>query len=521
MASSISFPRSGFSSSPPSSHLSTLDSKFLCYTTEKAHDNAVEPSPPDVRNTIFTTDEFRMYSFKVRPCSRTYSHDWTECPFVHPGENARRRDPRRYHYSCVPCPEFRKGTCRKGDSCEHAHGVFECWLHPAQYRTRICKGGTSCNRRVCFFAHTTEELRPLYISSSYRISPPRSSSSTETSVMSPPRTLASPFSISPSRSCTTNVTAHTSPSSAVPCTLHGPWKNTSMPSLRLPAPILHSSSFPAAFKAHDASMVGSPTWKDQKHVHHTYDPSSKERMSTLSKLDAVICAPSKNIHARVSAQKYRDLGVSLGPSNLEEILSVESSSSSQYVKHKNPLILPESPTGVNRPYSNIILQMQLLESQLSLSEYHLSAPTRASSLNNNNLSQMPLLNGWDAEWQENGDPSTRSMAAASPVAASSPQDKSNSFHNPGSSLKWSEWGSITGEPKWSVQPDYLSKLRKSFSIAKDGNNIEPAWMQKSKDMPVDMGLRIDDECYRQRETNATMSHLELWIDKLKVGQIGS
>uniref|UniRef100_J3NDT2 C3H1-type domain-containing protein n=1 Tax=Oryza brachyantha TaxID=4533 RepID=J3NDT2_ORYBR len=106
-----------------------------------------------------------MYSFKVRACSRAYSHDWTECPFVHPGENARRRDPRKYHYSCVPCPEFKKGAgCRRGDMCEYAHGVFESWLHPAQYRTRLCKDGVGCARRVCFFAHTPEELRPLYVS---------------------------------------------------------------------------------------------------------------------------------------------------------------------------------------------------------------------------------------------------------------------------------------------------------------------------------------------------------------------
>ncbi|CAA6654769.1 unnamed protein product [Spirodela intermedia] len=97
-----------------------------------------------------------MYTFKVKPCSRAYSHDWTECPFVHPGENARRRDPRKYHYSCVPCPEFRKGSCRNGDACEYAHGVFECWLHPAQYRTRLCKDETGCTRRVCFFAHKPE-----------------------------------------------------------------------------------------------------------------------------------------------------------------------------------------------------------------------------------------------------------------------------------------------------------------------------------------------------------------------------
>eukprot|EP00850_Spirogloea_muscicola_P024970 SM001877S04063 [mRNA] locus=s1877:18:1916:- [translate_table: standard] len=117
---------------------------------------------PDMRNSAYSTDEFRMFSFKVRPCSRAYSHDWTECPFVHPGENARRRDPRRFHYSCVPCPDFRKGACRRGDACEYAHGVFECWLHPTQYRTRLCKDGTGCARRVCFFAHTSDELRPLY-----------------------------------------------------------------------------------------------------------------------------------------------------------------------------------------------------------------------------------------------------------------------------------------------------------------------------------------------------------------------
>lgn len=117
---------------------------------------------PDLKSGLFSTDEFRMYSFKVKPCSRAYSHDWTECPFVHPGENARRRDPRRYSYSCVPCPEFRKGgSCRKGDACEYAHGVFECWLHPAQYRTRLCKDEVGCARRICFFAHKPDELRAV------------------------------------------------------------------------------------------------------------------------------------------------------------------------------------------------------------------------------------------------------------------------------------------------------------------------------------------------------------------------
>jgi hypothetical protein len=107
----------------------------------------------------YACDEFRMYEFKVRRCSRGRSHDWTDCPYAHPGEKARRRDPRRYHYSGAACPDFRKGGCKRGDACELAHGVFECWLHPSRYRTQPCKDGTGCRRRVCFFAHTPDQLR--------------------------------------------------------------------------------------------------------------------------------------------------------------------------------------------------------------------------------------------------------------------------------------------------------------------------------------------------------------------------
>ncbi|KAE8676794.1 hypothetical protein F3Y22_tig00111582pilonHSYRG01203 [Hibiscus syriacus] len=129
---------------------------------------------PNIKNEIYETDEFRMYTFTVQPCSRAYSHDWTECPFVHPGENARRCDPRRYLYNCVPCPEFRKGLCKQGDNCEYAHGIFKSWLHPAQYRTRLCKDETNCTRKVCFFAHNPKELRPLYASTGSALPSPTS-----------------------------------------------------------------------------------------------------------------------------------------------------------------------------------------------------------------------------------------------------------------------------------------------------------------------------------------------------------
>ncbi|CAH9060298.1 unnamed protein product [Cuscuta epithymum] len=136
----------------------------------------VDTSLPDINTGVYGSDEFRMYSFKVKPCSRAYSHDWTECPFVHPGENARRRDPTKYTYTCVPCPEFKKGSCGKGDNCEFAHGVFESWLHPAQYKTRLCKDETGCSRKVCFFAHRPDELRPLYASTGSALPSPKSPS---------------------------------------------------------------------------------------------------------------------------------------------------------------------------------------------------------------------------------------------------------------------------------------------------------------------------------------------------------
>lgn len=124
------------------------DAYPLCYTT---------PLKPQ-------TDEFRMFCFKVLPCSKRYCHgelgarllmestcqlaifypleifytlppklvplpsrqrnenpnikvqtscaclvaDWTTCPFAHPGEKAKRRDPRVHTYTGVACPDMKK-----------------------------------------------------------------------------------------------------------------------------------------------------------------------------------------------------------------------------------------------------------------------------------------------------------------------------------------------------------------------------------------------------------------------------
>ncbi|CAD7699629.1 unnamed protein product [Ostreobium quekettii] len=115
---------------------------------------------PGGLDALYASDEFRMYCFKVLPCSKHYSHDWTVCPFAHPGEKARRRDPRVFRYAGVECPHVKEGLkCPRGDLCPFAHNIFECWLHPTRYRTQLCNEPASCRRKVCFFAHSLEELR--------------------------------------------------------------------------------------------------------------------------------------------------------------------------------------------------------------------------------------------------------------------------------------------------------------------------------------------------------------------------
>ncbi|KAL7147878.1 hypothetical protein ABFS83_06G138800 [Erythranthe nasuta] len=150
---------------------------------------------PDMNSGVYGSDEFRMYSFKVKPCSRGYSHDWRECPFLHPGENARRRDPSTYNYTCVPCPDYKKGVCVRGDACEYGHGIFECWLHPALYKTRLCKEETWCTRKVCFFAHSLEDLRPLNESAGSAMTSGQSSPVNSVELTSPsPQAMMSPLS---------------------------------------------------------------------------------------------------------------------------------------------------------------------------------------------------------------------------------------------------------------------------------------------------------------------------------------
>lgn len=126
-----------------------------CYNRLPAHYGVVGPNAsPD------ETAAYYMYQYKILLCTKDHSHDWGACPYAHEKENARRRDPSKHKYSSCICPNAKKPEgCPNGITCQYAHTLFEYWLHPQRFRTQMCRSGASCQRSLCFFAHSAEELR--------------------------------------------------------------------------------------------------------------------------------------------------------------------------------------------------------------------------------------------------------------------------------------------------------------------------------------------------------------------------
>lgn len=521
---------SPLSSTSPSSSPKALDmvpNKGFADGNEKVKEYFVDPSMPDIKNSLYTTDEFRMFSFKIRPCSRAYSHDWTECPFVHPGENARRRDPRRYHYSCVPCPEFRKGACRRGDACEYAHGVFECWLHPAQYRTRLCKDGTDCARRVCFFAHTNDELRPLYISSGLTMpcaSPPLCPGSPSSSLM------MSAFATS-SAAQVNHTTPPLSPSSS-PCnSLSGARSSSSVPALHLPGVNLHASRLRSSLNARDiyleelervAEFDGQPVSEVGSLPTHM--------LSAHARLNAAAAA--------TSATRYRNLGLMVSTTNLEDIFSssmvhdssLMSQMDAQVQSHRSSLHMQAPMTSPGfAPMPEQFLHMQhaaALESQLSQLQacprMHSSKQMPSHSLGS--LGRMSTLSGLDMDLQNGNGVSLSPSSVAARLAFMQRDKRSHSSRDLGAGLAVSDWGSPTGKPEWGVQRDDLSKFRKSASFGFRGAEEPDLWWVQSlvKEGPMDSvkggNVCSEDEITGGRRDGADHMALGSWMESLHLDQ---
>ncbi|XP_012466943.1 zinc finger CCCH domain-containing protein 30 [Gossypium raimondii] len=468
----------------------------------------IDPSLPDIKNSIYSTDEFRMYSFKVRPCSRAYSHDWTECPFVHPGENARRRDPRKFHYSCVPCPDFRKGTCRRGDMCEYAHGVFECWLHPAQYRTRLCKDGTSCARRVCFFAHTADELRPLYVSTGSAVPSPRSSASGATAM-----DFAAAMSLLPGSPSSVSVmspspfTPPMSPSMNGMSHSNVGWPQPNVPALHLLGSNLQSSRLRSSLNARDIQAEDFNLLSD-------FDVQQLRLMNELPGLtQPSMSSSSFNRSGRMKT---------LTPSNLDDLFSAESSSPrysdqamaaavfspthksavlNQFQQQQNML----SP--INTNFSPKSIEHPLLQASLS---------GRMSPRNVEPISPMSSRVSMLAQrekQQQFRSLSSRELGSGSAAIVGSPVNS------------WSKWGSSNGKPDWAVNADGLDKHRRSSSFEL-GNGDEPdlSWVQSLvKESPTEIKEKIaapvSGEVSSMNADPVDNAVLGAWLEQMQLDQL--
>ncbi|KAJ6968114.1 hypothetical protein D5086_029060 [Populus alba] len=510
--------------SPLSGSDSPMKSKLyeapVSFVSEKK-EYPVDPSLPDIKNSIYSTDEFRMYSFKVRPCSRAYSHDWTECPFVHPGENARRRDPRKFHYSCVPCPDFRKGACRRGDMCEYAHGVFECWLHPAQYRTRLCKDGTNCARRVCFFAHTVEELRPLYVSTGSAVPSPRSGTSGAAAMDfasamnllpgSPSAaSIMSPSSFTPPMSPSGNGMSHSSLA----------WPQPNVPALLLPGSNMQSSRLRSSLNARDIPA-------DYSYLPE-FDAQQQQLLSELSSLTQTsLSNNSLNRSGRLKA---------LTPSNLDDYFSAESSSP----RHADQALASAvfSPTH-NSAFLNQFQQQQSMLSPINtnFSPKNVDHPLLQASFASGRMSprsvepispmssRASMLAQREKQLQQLRSLSSRELGSNAAAIVGSPVNT------------WSKWGSSNGKPDWTVSTDELGKLRRSNSFEL-GNGDEPdlSWVQslvkesptemKEKlTMPVSGSVAASASSSESSNVNSQIEPVDLdhvvgsWVELLQIDQL--
>ncbi|CAN1748666.1 Zinc finger CCCH domain-containing protein 29 [Linum perenne] len=418
----------------------------------------IDVSLPDINTGVYGSDEFRMYSFKVKPCSRAYSHDWTECPFVHPGENARRRDPRKYPYSCVPCPEFRKGSCQKGDSCEYAHGVFESWLHPAQYRTRLCKDETGCARKVCFFAHKPEELRPVYASTGSAMPSPRSGSAASAMDMASlsPLSLGSTSLPLPTTVSTPPMSPHasSSPKSG------GMWQNKinfTPPALQLPG-----SRLKTAMSARDFDLE----LELLRFENHNNQMQQQQLIDELSGLSS----PTR------WSQDYNRMG-DMKPTNLDDAFrSLDPSLFSPLQMQQQ-----QSPTGL-QIRQNVNQLRSSFPSNLS------SSPVRKQPSYGFESSAASLMNSRSSAF------SNRSQSFIDRGAVSVNRLGVTAAANSVSMMS-SNWGSPGGKLDWGMQGDELNKLKRSasFGFRATNNNNNNSSSSSPVTRPADVSMSNGQE----------------------------
>ncbi|KAH9789809.1 zinc finger CCCH domain-containing protein 56 [Citrus sinensis] len=464
---------SSLSSSSDDSSLSSLTCKsddVHAFVAPEKKEYPIDPSLPDIKDSIYASDEFRMYSFKIR-----------HCPFAHPGENARRRDPRKFHYSCMPCPDHRKGACSRGDMCEYAHGIFESWLHPAQYRTKLCKDGTSCMRRVCFFAHALDELRPLYASTGSGMPSPQSAtamnmlpgSPSAVSAMLPSSRLPPPM----------------SPSNDILC-LSMAWPQQNIPTLHLPSSNLQASRLRSSLNARDIPVEDLGMLRDFE--------MQNQLINEFSHSQPQFGTSSGEICLFISSPQYSDQFAAsnvFSPSHKSMVLN-------QLQQQQQNM---SSPINTNVFFSNELMSPRKME-PISPMSPRVSTLTPREKL----LQQLHSLS-----LREHGPRLSCDLKSDSPI---------------GSVLNsWSKLESPSMKIDWSIQADELNHLRRSHSFGRNGEGLDVSTVQSHmRETPSKMkettpappsSMSFPTEGANLNPQSESGDHLGAWLDQLQLDQI--
>lgn len=334
--------------------------------------------------------------------------------------------------------------------CEYAHGVFECWLHPAQYRTKLCKDGTACVRRVCFFAHTDEELRPLYMSTGSAVLSPLSSSAAVEMAAAMGLMPGSPGAgmppFTPPISPSVNGIDHSSIT----------WAQPNLPLLHLPGSNLQASRLRSSISARDMP----------------FDDFSVMPESNSHRLP---------MHSSLGSQMPRSK--ILTPTNLDEFFSVEITSSPNYSSDQGTIFSPSNRTlmlnqfhqqqqrllsPINTLYATRAMDSQQLPGHSALVQPSLGAPSSGNMSPRSMEPVAPMFSrlAFLAQRKKHQEAALRDLSSRDVGSVTSPVVDSADKSQP----SWSDWASPRRAIDWGVSCEELGRLRRSSLLQ---NNEEP------------------------------------------------
>ncbi|KAK3042091.1 hypothetical protein RJ639_001793 [Escallonia herrerae] len=364
--------------------------------------------------------------------------------------------PKKEYPIDVPLPDINSGV----------YGSDEFRMYSFKYRTRLCKDETGCARKVCFFAHKHEELRPLYASTGSAMPSPKSGSVSSMDMAA----LSSLALGSSSLLMPTTSTPPMSPSVACSSPMGGNLWNSKV-NLTPPALQLPGSRLKTATSARDMEL------EMELMELENIRTQQQQRQQLIDDLSSLSSPPMWN-------KDYNRFG-ELKPTNLDNVYGSLDTSLLSQMQGLSPKFSTatttshlQSPTGVQmRQNSN-----QLRSSYPSnLSSSPARRPPSTYGFDSSSAVAQAVMNSRSAAFAK------RSQSFIDRGAVNHRPSYTTAANSAASmSSNLSDWSSPDGKLDWGYHGDDLNKLKKSASFGfRSGNaaNIKAGVMQPNVDEP--------------------------------------